>query len=65
MIELKGLCRIGDYNDKGYGLIPLYGMDGFINTAEGWNLLTRLRNPKHPEYVTAKAAWEAKGGVTI
>ena len=65
MKEIKGLKYIGEYEDEDYGTLPLYDMDGFINTAEGWSLLGKLKDPKHPEYVAAKAAYEAKEAVGV
>jgi len=63
MNDIKSLQCVGIYNDPDYGTLPLYETYGFINTAEGWNLLAKLKNPLHPDYVAAKAIYEAKEGV--
>ena len=37
--ELPGLTPCGTIEHDEYGQLPLYDMDPYVNTPEGWNLL--------------------------
>ena len=57
-LDSFGLKRLEDFIDREADIIlPLYEARGFINTVEGWNLLGKLKDPDHPEFIEAKKAY--------
>jgi|GEM_PF-3037815 len=62
MNGIQDLQYIGEFEDEEYGVLPLYTMDEFHNSTEGWNLYAKLKSTKHPEYIAAKIAFYAGTG---